>query len=97
MNRRTFLQRIGQTGLFTGAGLSMLPSLGLNTNTTRRFLFVFCDGAWDTSMVFAPEMLNNYYVHTDRDDTVATIGGLSLWTVQIDLKFCSLNAGRIPV
>ena len=77
MHRRTFLQSITHTGLIAGSGLSMLPSLALNTSSTRRFLFVFCDGAWDTSMVFAPEMLNNRYVHTDREDTLATIGGLS--------------------
>ena len=52
MHRRDFLQNIVRTGMLTGAGLSMLPSLALNTSRTRRFLFVFCDGAWDTSMVF---------------------------------------------
>ena len=77
MHRRTFLQNIARTGLITGSGLSMLPSLALNNNGTRRFLFVFCDGAWDTSMVFAPEMLGNSYVYTDREDTVTSISGLS--------------------
>ena len=77
MHRRSFLQNIARTGLITGSGLSMLPSLALNNNGSRRFLFVFCDGAWDTSMVFAPEMLGNNYVHTDREDTVASISGLS--------------------
>ena len=76
MNRRTFLSNVLNTGLMTGSGLGLLPSLAWSANSTRRFLFVFCDGAWDTSMVFAPEMLENYYVHTDRDDTTSTISGI---------------------
>ena len=77
MNRRQFMQRIVQGGLLSASGLSVLPSLAMNAASTRRFLFVFCDGAWDTSMVFAPEMLQNYYVHTDSDDVETTLGGLS--------------------
>ncbi len=77
MKRRQFVQRFMQGGMLLGSGMSILPSLAMQRNTTRRFLFVFCDGAWDTSMVFAPEMLGNPYVHTDYDDVQSTIGGLS--------------------
>lgn len=77
MNRRAFVSNIMKSGLIASAGLSMVPSLALGSNSTRRFLFVFCDGAWDTSMVFAPEMLGNYYVHTDREDTTSTISGIT--------------------
>ncbi len=77
MNRRTFIQHCLQGGLLAGSGLGLASSLAMNTNSTRRFLFVFCDGAWDTSMVFAPEMLRNYYVHTDQEDLESSFGGLS--------------------
>jgi hypothetical protein len=73
MNRRQFIQHF--MGLATG--MAGIPHLALSTNRTRRFLFVFCDGAWDTSMVFAPEMLDNRSVYTDSNDTTATLGGLS--------------------
>ena len=77
MNRRQFIQRVVQGSLISASGLSILPSLAMNSNSTRRFLFVFCDGAWDTSMVFAPEMLQNYYVHTGSDDVETNLGGFS--------------------
>ena len=77
MNRRQFIQRVVQGSLVSASGLSILPSLAMNATSTRRFLFVFCDGAWDTSMVFAPEMLQNYYVHTGSDDVETNLGGFS--------------------
>ena len=73
MNRRTFLHswtRIVNWCRFIHASL-----IGIKHEYYPRVSFVFCDGAWDTSMVFAPEMLNNA-MFTDKDDTVA-IGGLS--------------------
>ena len=73
MNRRQFIQQFMS---LAATGITGIPHLALSTNRTRRFLFIFCDGAWDTSMVFAPEMLDNRNVYTDANDTRSTLGGL---------------------
>lgn len=73
MKRRSFLHLL-PSGLF-------LPSLafgrGHKSIGERKFLFVFCDGGWDSTMVFAP-MFGNPHVFVDSQDTETSINGLSL-------------------
>lgn len=72
MKRRNLLHLL-PTGLF-------LPSLAFQRSGSlgeRKFLFVFCDGGWDPTMVFAP-MFGNPHVFKDSQDTETTINGLSL-------------------
>ncbi len=74
MKRRDFVKRVVQSAAVTSMGI---PNLAFSGNQSKRILFVFCDGAWDTSMVFAPELLGNQFVFTDSSDVQSNIGGLN--------------------
>lgn len=73
MNRRNLLELF--SGLGCLGGLSFSNFVYANP-TSKRFLFVFCDGGWDPTMVFAP-LLNNRYVYYDHNDTQSNIGDIS--------------------
>jgi len=78
-NRRRFVQ--------LASGL-LVPSLGLPrraqaaTASERRFLFVFCDGGWDTSCVFTP-LMDSPYADVEADLTTAEAGGITFVDAEI--------------
>lgn len=59
------------------AGGLLLPStsFGAPANGERKFLFVFCDGGWDPSFVFAP-LFDNPNVNCESTATTREINGL---------------------
>ena len=61
-----------------GAGGFFLPKLaeGAPTNSERKFLFVFCDGGWDPTFVFAP-LYDNPHVYADPTGSVTSANGLT--------------------
>lgn len=59
-----------------GAGLFVPKRLLADTGTSsRKFLFVYAYGGWDTTMVFTP-MFTNPYVDMEADATEATANGI---------------------
>ena len=53
------------------------PDLFLQKKTTdeRKFLFVFCEGGWDQTYLFAP-LWNNPNIDMEPDSYLGEIGGL---------------------
>jgi len=70
INRRKLLQTIG-------AGLCIPAQAFAQSANERKFLFVFCDGGWDPTMVFAP-LLSNPNTFTESEATETIIQGLPL-------------------
>lgn len=56
----------------------VLPKLasGAPNSSERKFLFVFCDGGWDPTFVFAP-LYDNPHVYSDPTGTVTSANGLT--------------------
>ncbi len=71
LTRRGFL---GVAGL---AGLSLPGRLGAAPPAHRRFLFVYVNGGWDPTFVFAP-MFDSALVDMPENSQLATLGGLPL-------------------
>lgn len=72
-SRRTLLG-----GALAGlAGLSLPRHLLAGARTDRRFLFVYCDGGWDPTFVFAP-LFGASTVSMPENSSEAEIGGLAL-------------------
>ncbi len=65
-----------QLGLLGAAGL-LAPRhlLASPTADMRRFLFVFCEGGWDTNHVFTP-MLTSSIAHIEEGAVEAEVGGI---------------------
>ena len=70
----TDLSRRGALGLLGSALLLPRPLLAAE-GTARRFLFVFCDGGWDSSAVFAP-LFDNAYVDHEPAAARGSAGGI---------------------
>jgi uncharacterized protein (DUF1501 family) len=70
LNRRSFLAS-------ATAGLLMpRPTRAASAGTERKFLFVFCNGGWDTTKVLTP-MFGNPNVDTDADATSTVVNGIT--------------------
>ena len=75
MNRRRLLQIFGTQ--FLGSGL-LAPRIGYSqAQQERNFIFVFADGGWDPSTVFAP-LFDNPHVDMLPDSEPMDIGDLRL-------------------
>ena len=59
-----------------GAAAGLLAPSVLGASNSRRFLFVFANGGWDPTVVFAPEFANPN-VDMPEASVTATVGGLS--------------------
>jgi len=71
---------ISRRGLLTGAataGLGLaLPTAALAGGGTRRFLFIFCDGGWDQTLLFAPTF-DSPALDDEDGAQLATVGDLT--------------------
>ncbi len=77
-SRRAFLARsLVGAGVGLTLGRSVLPGLArAGTGSSRKFIFVFAQGGWDPTRVFASEFSNNN-VDMEADAERATAGGIS--------------------
>lgn len=57
-SRRTFLSTLGALAAFGPATTASRAAEGTVSGASRKFVFVFADGGWDTTRVFAPEFAN---------------------------------------
>ena len=71
-SRRQFIQ-----GAFGTVGASFLPRLisAEEDSTERKFLFVFCQGGWDQTHLFAP-LWNNQHIDMEHNSFLGEIGGI---------------------
>lgn len=79
LRRRDLLKLLPATML---AGLPQLARGGAGAND-RKFLFVFAQGGWDPTWVFAPEF-DNPYVDMPPDDSVRVDAGGLTWVSSAD-------------
>jgi hypothetical protein len=70
MITRRQLGLLGAAGLLTPRHLLASPTADM-----RRFLFVFCEGGWDTNHVFTP-MLTSSIAHIEEGAVEAEVGGI---------------------
>ena len=75
MNRRQFAKIFGTQ--FLGSGLLLPRVTRAQTQLERNFIFVFADGGWDPSTVFAP-LFDNPHVDMLPDSEPMDIGDLRL-------------------
>ena len=81
MKRRRYANGPSRRTIMHGAALGMgglvLPRLARGQEaSSRRFLFVFCDGGWDQSTVFVPYSDLDVGLPLEADSTVEEIGAL---------------------
>ncbi|MCB9778587.1 MAG: DUF1501 domain-containing protein [Alphaproteobacteria bacterium] len=81
LDRRTFLSRAAGLGAASLAAPSLLGSRPARAGTSvspedRKFLFIFCDGGWDTTVLFTPEF-DNANVDMEADAEPVTVGDLT--------------------
>jgi len=62
-------------GLFTAAGLLAPRALLAGGEDEHCFLFVYCEGGWDTTRVFTP-MFDSAIASVEADAAEATVGGI---------------------
>lgn len=74
--RRRQLLGLLPASIFAGLGLSRLARADVGAND-RKFLFVFAQGGWDPTWVFAPEFDNPYVDMPTDDSQTVTQGGLT--------------------
>jgi len=101
LSRRRFLTGAAAAG----AGLA-LPTTALAGGSTRRFIFIFCDGGWDQTLVFAPTF-DSPALDDEDGAQLASAGGLSFveheqrpsvssFMAQYWDRTCFLNGFEIP-
>jgi len=73
MNRRRFLQTTAAAGLAVPFSPEVQAAI---SDSDKHFIFVFAQGGWDATRVFATEFGNNN-VDMERGAELATVGGLT--------------------
>lgn len=71
-SRRQFIK-----GAFGTVGATSFPRLlsAEETNSERKFLFVFCQGGWDQTHLFAP-LWGNQHIDMEMNSSLGEIGGI---------------------
>jgi uncharacterized protein (DUF1501 family) len=76
MLRRRDLFKLAPSGLFVPGMLLPRRLLAAEPANNRKFLFIYCYGGWDTTMVYTP-MFDNPNVDTESDATATSVNGIN--------------------
>ena len=99
MDRRNFLKGCAGAAAVLGAGLPMRHARAATSGSDLKFIFVFNNGGWDPTRVFAPEF-SNRNVDMEPGAALSTRGGMQ-WVSHPDRPsvdaFFQANSSRMLV